>query len=126
LLCISFALFKCFFHKPKNLIDETFKNTLPYYQRMPEDTPTEAVLSMRQQGLTNNQVIATLQRQGYNTNQILDAMNQADIRMQTKRPFDTEGGKMPENIPGQPLAERCHMRAAKRNVPISWRISTAL
>lgn len=71
---------------------------------MPEDTPTEAVLSMRQQGLTNNQIIAALQRQGYNTNQILDAMNQADIRMQTKRPFDTEGGRMPENIPGQPLA----------------------
>ena len=71
---------------------------------MPEDTPTEAVLSMRQQGLTNNQVIAALQRQGYNTNQILDAMNQADIRMQTKKPFDTEGGRMPENIPVQPPA----------------------
>ncbi|MBN1544969.1 hypothetical protein JW898_05930 [Candidatus Woesearchaeota archaeon] len=67
---------------------------------MPEDTPTEAVLSMRQQGLTNNQVIAALQRQGYNTNQILDAMNQADIRMQTRRPFDVEGGKMAnQNVP---------------------------
>lgn len=52
--------------------------------------------------MTNNQIIAALQRQGYNTNQILDAMNQADIRMQTRRPFDVEGGKMPEqNIPGQ-------------------------
>jgi len=70
---------------------------------MPEDTPTEAVLSLRQQGLTNNQIIATLQRQGYNTNQILDGMNQADMRMQTKRPFDVEGGKMPElNIPQMP------------------------
>jgi hypothetical protein len=67
---------------------------------MPEDTPTEAILSMRQQGLTNNQIIAALQRQGYNTNQILDAMNQADIRMQTKRPFDVEGGKMADtNVP---------------------------
>jgi hypothetical protein len=63
---------------------------------MPEDTPTESIISMRQQGLTNNQIIAALQRQGYNTNQILDAMNQADIRMQTKRPFDTEGGNMPD------------------------------
>jgi hypothetical protein len=70
---------------------------------MPEDTPTEAVLSMRQQGLTNNQVIAALQRQGYNTNQILDAMNQADIRMQTRRPFDVEGGTMPNpNDPNLP------------------------
>ncbi|MBW2971781.1 hypothetical protein KY359_01975, partial [Candidatus Woesearchaeota archaeon] len=67
---------------------------------MPEDTPTEAVLSMKQQGLTNNQIIAALQRQGYNTNQILDAMNQADIRMQTKRPFDVAGGNMADpNVP---------------------------
>lgn len=70
---------------------------------MPEDTPTEAVLSLRQQGLTNNQIIATLQRSGYNTNQILDAMNQADMRMQTRRPFDAEGGKMPDsNMPPMP------------------------
>jgi hypothetical protein len=66
---------------------------------MPEDTPTEAVLSMKQQALSNNQIIATLQRQGYNTNQILDAMNQADIRMQTKKPFDTEGGAAGEELP---------------------------
>jgi hypothetical protein len=66
---------------------------------MPSDVPTDVVLSMRQQSLSNNQIIAALQRQGYNTNQILDAMNQADIRMQTKRPFDVEGGRMPENVP---------------------------
>lgn len=71
---------------------------------MPEDTPTESVLSMKQQGLSNNQIIAALQRQGYNTNQILDAMNQADIRMQTKRPFDVEGGNMADpNAPGAPV-----------------------
>ncbi len=70
---------------------------------MPEDTPTESTLSMKQQGLTNNQIIAALQRQGYNTNQILDAMNQADIRMQTRRPFDVEGGNMADpNAPGVP------------------------
>lgn len=61
---------------------------------MPDDTPTESIISMRQQGLSNNQIIAALQRQGYNTNQILDAMNQADIRMQTRRPFDVQGGNM--------------------------------
>lgn len=69
---------------------------------MPEDTPTETVLSLKQQGLTNNQIVAALQRQGYNTNQILDAMNQADMRMQTRRPFDAQGGKMPDNIPNMP------------------------
>jgi len=67
---------------------------------MPEDTPTEPVLSMRQQGMSNNQIVTALQRQGYNTNQILDAMNQADIRMQTKRPFDAAGGNMADpNVP---------------------------
>jgi enamine deaminase RidA (YjgF/YER057c/UK114 family) len=46
---------------------------------------------MKQQGLSNNQIIEALQRQGFNTNQILDAMNQADISMQTRRPFDVAG-----------------------------------
>lgn len=68
---------------------------------MPEDTPTETALSMKQQGLTNNQIIAALQRQGYNTNQILDALNQADIRMQTRRPFDATGGNMADPNAGQ-------------------------
>jgi uncharacterized protein YukE len=55
---------------------------------MPDDTPTDHVLLMKQQGLSNNQIVTALQRQGYNTNQILDAMNQADLRLQTNRPFD--------------------------------------
>ena len=75
------------------------KTPLTIILSMPEDTPTETALSMKQQGLSNNQIIAALQRQGYNTNQILDAMNQADIRMQTRRPFDTEGGNMVEQAP---------------------------
>ncbi|MFC1741430.1 hypothetical protein ACFL3V_02755 [Nanoarchaeota archaeon] len=70
---------------------------------MPDDTPTESILSMRQQGLSNNQIIAALQRQGYNTNQILDAMNQADIRTQTKRPFDQGGNMQDPNVPGAPV-----------------------
>lgn len=61
---------------------------------MPDDTPTEAVLSMRQQGLSNNQIVTALQREGYTSPQILDAMNQADMRQQTIRPFDTEGDRM--------------------------------
>ena len=35
---------------------------------------------MRQQGLTNNQIVQTLQRQGYSSSQIFDAMSQADIK----------------------------------------------
>ncbi len=59
---------------------------------MPEETPTETVLSMKQQGVSNNQIITALQRQGFNTAQILDALNQADLMLQTKRPLNTEGG----------------------------------
>jgi hypothetical protein len=49
---------------------------------------------MRQQGLSNNQIVTALQREGYTSPQVLDAMNQADMRQQTTRPFDTEGGNM--------------------------------
>ncbi len=39
------------------------------------------ILQMRQQGLSNNQVIQNLQRAGYSNTQIFDAMNQADTKM---------------------------------------------
>jgi len=47
---------------------------------MPEGTPTSIVLSLRAQGLTNNQIIQNLQREGYSAKQISDAMSQADLR----------------------------------------------
>ncbi len=47
---------------------------------MPPETPTDQVLAMQQQGLTNNQIIQTLQRQGYQPQQIYDAMAQAELR----------------------------------------------
>lgn len=42
--------------------------------------PTDMVLQMRGQNLSNNQIIQSLQREGYSTSQIFDAMNQADIK----------------------------------------------
>ncbi len=42
--------------------------------------PTDKVLFMRQQGLSNNQIVASLQREGFQSHQIFDAMNQADIK----------------------------------------------
>lgn len=41
--------------------------------------PVEQILGMRQQGLTNNQIIQALQKQNYSSSQIFDAMNQADL-----------------------------------------------
>jgi hypothetical protein len=39
------------------------------------------IMQMRQQGLSNNQIIQNLQRQGFSNTQIFDAMNQADTKM---------------------------------------------
>ena len=43
-------------------------------------TPVDAVIQMRAQGLSNNQIIQNLQRQGYASDQIFDAINQADVK----------------------------------------------
>jgi len=46
----------------------------------PARIPTDKVLHMRSQGLSNNQIIQTLQREGIELPLIFNAMNQADIR----------------------------------------------
>ncbi|MEM4246742.1 MAG: hypothetical protein QXR48_00250 [Candidatus Woesearchaeota archaeon] len=53
---------------------------MPVPGPMPPEVPTDQVLAMRQQGLTNNQIIQTLQRQGYQPQQIYDAMAQAEMK----------------------------------------------
>lgn len=40
--------------------------------------PTEQVMGMRRQGLTDNQIIQSLQQQGFNSNEVLDALEFAD------------------------------------------------
>jgi hypothetical protein len=47
---------------------------------MPYDTPVALVIQMRNQGLSNNQIVQNLSRQGYTNTQIFDAMNQADMK----------------------------------------------
>jgi hypothetical protein len=72
-----------------------------------EGTPTNKVLSMRQQGLSNNQIVSSLQREGYQSHQIFDAMNQADIKggvnaMQLNNPNENPNPENPmeNNVPG--------------------------
>ena len=43
------------------------------------DIPLNQVLSMKQQGYSNNQIIQTLQRDGYNSGQIFDAISQSEM-----------------------------------------------
>lgn len=42
--------------------------------------PTQRVITLRGQGLSNNQIFEVLQREGYSVDQISDAVNQADIK----------------------------------------------
>ncbi len=44
--------------------------------------PIDRVIQMKQQGLTNNQILEALQREGFKTDEIFDSMKQADIKMQ--------------------------------------------
>ncbi|MBI5392476.1 hypothetical protein HZA96_01280 [Candidatus Woesearchaeota archaeon] len=46
----------------------------------PQGVPVDKVIAMRQQGLSNSQIIQLLQRNGYESTQVFDAMNQADIK----------------------------------------------
>ncbi|MBR9692136.1 hypothetical protein GOV06_05115 [Candidatus Woesearchaeota archaeon] len=70
----------------------------------PEGIPTDRVIEMRQQGVSNDQVIQTLQQEGYSSSQIFDAMSQADI----KGAVGGEGGVgegAPPAPPGGPAPE---------------------
>jgi len=52
------------------------------------ETPVDLVLKMREQGLSNNQIITSLQREGYDTTQAFDAMNQADLKRANGAPAE--------------------------------------
>jgi hypothetical protein len=60
--------------------------------QMPSTPPTDRVIAMRQQGLSNNQIIQSLQTQGFDANLIFDALNQADL----KSGVEGTGGKPDE------------------------------
>lgn len=53
----------------------------PDYNKPVQGVPTDKVLQLRNQGLSNNQIIQALQREGYMQSQIFDAMNQAEVKM---------------------------------------------
>ncbi len=45
-------------------------------------TPVDQVMTMKNQGYADNQIVENLQGQGYNSSQVLDAMNQAGMSQQ--------------------------------------------
>ncbi|RLE41008.1 hypothetical protein DRZ77_00630 [Candidatus Woesearchaeota archaeon] len=55
--------------------------------------PIELVVQLKNQGLSNDQIIAELQRKGYSSAQIFDALSEAQLRL-----------GMPEKAPAPPIA----------------------
>ncbi|RMD57423.1 hypothetical protein D6825_04040 [Candidatus Woesearchaeota archaeon] len=69
---------------------------LPELQ-VPSEVPINEVITMQQQGLTNNQIVQALQRKGYAPNAIYDALAQAEAK-QTMGPAIQQ----PPGFPEQP------------------------
>ncbi len=69
-------------------------------------SPVDLVLNMREQGLSNNQIITSLQREGYQTTQIFDAMNQADLQMANGSPTDDSGAAMQNQVYPEELMDK--------------------
>ncbi|MEM4397342.1 MAG: hypothetical protein QW757_01805 [Candidatus Woesearchaeota archaeon] len=78
---------------------------------MAQGSPINEIFQMRQQGLSNNQIIQNLQRSGYTNTQIFDAMNQADTKMavegiQPSFQFQDQGlFTQPTNVETQPTMQ---------------------
>ena len=63
--------------------------------------PTDRVIQLRQQGMSNNQISETLQKEGYSSSQVYDAMSQADIKGIVEAPAE---GAAPPGAPPMPVA----------------------
>ncbi|MCX6709906.1 MAG: hypothetical protein NTV63_03050 [Candidatus Woesearchaeota archaeon] len=61
--------------------------------------PVEQVINLRNQGLSNSQIVEMLQRDGYKTHQIFDAMNQADMSSSIQNRISPEQISVKNPIP---------------------------
>ena len=52
----------------------------PQFRQGPSKGPVDYIISMRNQGLSTNQITQTLQQQGYGPDQIFEAMNQVEMQ----------------------------------------------
>ena len=64
------------------------------------DVPVQAVLSMKERDMTNEQVIEQLKSQGYSLQSIKDALTQADVKQSAISPVTPAAG-----LPPLPTAE---------------------
>lgn len=67
------------------------------------EIPLEHVINLRNQGMSNNQIIQNLQREGYTIDKINNAINQANIKEGiVSTPFQMQGQGNPGGNPGNP------------------------
>lgn len=66
-------------------------------ENVASDIPADKVQAMRQQGMSNDQIIQTLQREGYGTTNIFNAMSQASMKAEVDM-----GSSMPQEGPQAP------------------------
>jgi len=64
--------------------------------------PTDQVIKLRQQGLSDDQIVQTLQKDGFKSHQIFEAMNQAEVKG-IVAPTTLEEVPGPENPMAPPL-----------------------
>lgn len=87
------------------------------------DVPVQAVISMRERGMSNEQVIEQLKSQGYPLQGIRDALTQADVKSsavsQVPMPLGPELPPMPgeESMPSEPVVEESVMESPVRGGP---------
>lgn len=72
-----------------------------------EEVPVQAVLQLRGEGLSNEEVIEQLKSQGYSLGQIRDAMSQAEVRVAAIAPRATAAREpaVPTELPEFPMPE---------------------
>ncbi len=74
-------------------------------EAMPMSPPVEHVVSMRQQGFSNNQITTYLQREGFSPDLIFEAMNQANIKQ------GVESGPM-QSMAAPPMPQPSYSQAS--------------
>lgn len=83
---------------------------------MAEGNPINEIIQMRQQGLSNNQIIQNMQRNGYSNTKIFDAMNQVDTKVAVEG-LQPVTNAPPPSQPSQDLFSQPPISQPQQNQP---------
>lgn len=64
------------------------------------DSPTDRVIALRAQGLSNNQIVQQLQQQGLSAHAVFEALNMADMKQSFGQPMPPPNMPPPSNPMG--------------------------